>query len=489
MFQSAEIEQKLSKEDFRAIEPGLRTELLKFQQEMTEKKTFSVLLVVAGVDGAGKNKAIARLQEWMDPRHIVCNAYDDPTEDERLRPPFWRYWRDLPEKGEISVVVGSWYQEPMRMRVLGACSKAEFEDRLFRINQFEEMLFNENVLILKFWFVLPGDEQRKRLKQLAKKSRRVRHILEEWTQMMDAEGARETVEQVAQRTSTAEAPWYVIPSLDPEYRDVAFADVVRAAMKLRLERGEPDSISAPAVIGGVRRKTALDAIDLTVRLEKDEYEEELDHWQAELAALTDKKGFRDLSLVAAFEGNDAAGKGGAIRRVTAALDPRIFRVHPIAAPSDEEKARPYLWRFWRRIPRRGHIAIFDRSWYGRVLVERVEGFCSEADWMRAYNEINAFEQELTDAGIVVAKFWLAISEDEQLARFKAREETAYKQYKITDEDWRNRLKWDAYAEAAGDMVDRTSTSAAPWRLVASQDKLFARIDVLKTICKRLKAAL
>lgn len=489
MFRSAEIEQKLTREEFRELVPGLRTDLLKRQQELIERQNFSVLLVISGVDGAGKNRAIARLQEWMDPRHIVCNAYDDPTEDERLRPPFWRYWRDLPAKGEISVVVGSWYQKPMRERALGQSSKAEFEEELFRISQFEEMLFNENVLILKFWFALPADEQRKRLKELAKRSRRVRHIMETWTQMMDEGSAREAVEEVAARTSTAEAPWYVIPSLDAEYRDVAFAEAVRSALKLRLERGEPESIAAPAVVGGMKRKTPLDAIDLTARLDKEEYEKELVDLQADLARLTDKKAFGDIALVAAFEGNDAAGKGGAIRRVTAALDPRIFRVHPIAAPSDEEKARPYLWRFWRRVPRKGHIAIFDRSWYGRLLVERVEGFCSEADWMRAYNEINAFEQELSDAGIVVAKFWLAISENEQLARFKAREETAYKQFKITDEDWRNRLKWDAYAAAAGDMIDRTSTTAAPWRLVAAEDKYFARIDVLKTLCKRLKKAL
>ncbi|NRG16671.1 polyphosphate:AMP phosphotransferase [Rhizobiales bacterium] len=489
MFKSAELPQTLSKQEFREMEPDLRIGLLQAQLQLVEERKFSVILVIAGLDGAGKNEAISRLHEWMDPRHLACNAYGEPTEEERLRPPFWRFWRDLPEKGEISIVVGSWYQLPMRRHATSKCSRREFELDLITINAFEEMLFNENVLILKFWFDLPVDEQKKRMKELAKRRRRVRHILEEWTQFMDDGTARETVEEMALRTSTAQAPWYVIPALDEEYRDIALGQIVSSALRYRLERPEPDSIAAPAIVAGMKRRSALDAVDLSAKLDKDDYEKELEHWQEELATLTDKKKFRDIALVAAFEGNDAAGKGGAIRRVTRPLDPRIYKVHPIAAPSDEEKARPYLWRFWRRIPRKGRIAIFDRSWYGRVLVERVEGFCTEADWMRAYNEINEFEQQLVEDDIVVAKFWLAISEEEQLARFKAREETAYKQFKITDEDWRNRLKWGAYEVAAGEMIDRTSTSAAPWTLVAAEDKRHARITVLKTLCKQLKKAL
>ncbi|MEP0231943.1 MAG: polyphosphate:AMP phosphotransferase, partial [Roseibium sp.] len=211
--------------------------------------------------------------------------------------------------------------------------------------------------------------------------------------------------------------------------------------------------------------------------------------QDRLSAMSDTKAFSKKGLILVFQGNDAAGKGGAIRRVIRPLDPRIYKVHPISAPTDEEKARPYLWRFWRRVPRQGHIAIFDRSWYERVLVERVEGFASHDDWLRAYNEINEFEEELTNSDYIVCKFWLAISAEEQLRRFKAREEIAYKQHKITDEDWRNRLKWDQYAVAAGDMVDRTSTHFAPWTLVSSEDKRHARIEVLQTICDRLEKEL
>ena len=194
-------------------------------------------------------------------------------------------------------------------------------------------------------------------------------------------------------------------------------------------------------------------------------------------------------MVAVFEGNDGAGKGSSIRRVTSALDARCYDNVSVAAPTEEECAQPYLWRFWRHLPRRGRFTFFDRSWYGRVLVERIEGFCSEADWMRAYSEINDFESRLSRHETVVVKFWLAISKDEQLRRFKQREKTPFKRFKITDEDWRNREKWDAYETAVCDMVDRTSTAGAPWTLVEANNKYFARIKVLKTLCAAVEAAL
>jgi polyphosphate kinase 2 (PPK2 family) len=233
----------------------------------------------------------------------------------------------------------------------------------------------------------------------------------------------------------------------------------------------------------------LSALDLTRKLTKDAYEEELEHAQGALAMLSRHKRFRQHSIVLVFEGNDAAGKGGTIRRVSGAFDSRMVRVIPIAAPTDEEKLHPYLWRFWRHLPRHNNIVIFDRSWYGRVLVERVEDFCPPADWQRAYAEINDFEEEMTGHGVIVAKFWLATSKEEQLKRFKDRERVSFKHYKITPEDWRNRKKWGAYAEAVCDMVARTSTKEAPWTLVEANDKYYARIKVLKTLRKRIEDAL
>lgn len=235
-------------------------------------------------------------------------------------------------------------------------------------------------------------------------------------------------------------------------------------------------------------RSLLGALDMTLRLDKADYQEQLITEQARLAGLLRDKRMRRHALVAVFEGNDAAGKGGAIRRVAAALDPRQYRIVPIAAPTEEERAQPYLWRFWRHIPARGKFTIFDRSWYGRVLVERVEGFCSPADWMRAYSEINDFEEQLVDAGVVVVKFWLAIDQQTQLERFEEREQIPFKRYKITEDDWRNRDKWDEYSQAVGDMVDRTSSEIAPWTLVEANDKRWARVKVVRTINQALEAA-
>jgi polyphosphate kinase 2 (PPK2 family) len=233
----------------------------------------------------------------------------------------------------------------------------------------------------------------------------------------------------------------------------------------------------------------LRALDLTQSLAKKTYEIELAAYQGRLSELMRQPEFSKRALILAFEGSDAAGKGGAIRRIAAALDARQYQVIPVAAPSEEERAQPYLWRFWRHLPPHGRFAIFDRTWYGRVLVERVEGFCSENDWLRAYSEINDFEHELSEARTIVCKFWLQISQQEQLRRFKEREKIEFKRFKITEEDWRNREKWDAYQAAICDMVDRTSTGKAPWTLVEANDKSYARVKILRTICERLEAEL
>jgi polyphosphate kinase 2 (PPK2 family) len=261
-------------------------------------------------------------------------------------------------------------------------------------------------------------------------------------------------------------------------------------MQRRLQQGRQQVPVAPPIIQTIDQKTVLSELNLTKKLAKKDYEPDLAKYQSRLSELMrDPRFAGKRSLVVVFEGADAAGKGGAIRRIAAAIDARQYQIIPIAAPTEEERVQPYLWRFWRHIPRTGRLAIFDRSWYGRVLVERVEGFCSEADWLRAYAEINDFEHQLAGAGVIVVKFWLQISAEEQLRRFKEREATDFKRYKITEEDWRNREKWDAYDAAVCDMVDRTSTGLAPWTLVEANDKNFARVKVLQTVCERLEMAL
>lgn len=490
MFLSANIPQSVSKELLQERLPCLRQELLEVQHKLRENKKFATIILIAGVDGSGKGAAISRLYEWMDTRYLFCNAYhEELTEEERLRPAYWRYWRDLPAKGETAIVFGSWYQAPLRDAVMGKIDDAELERQLSAINRFEKMLAEEGILLLKFWFTLPKQEQLERLHDIESKDKKGRHFLEEWSGAEHYRAAQNAGEKASLQTSTGYAPWFVIPSQDPDVRDLALAETISQSMHKKLENGQGNTVSAPAVVTTLSQANAVDAIDLSATIAKDDYKKELADLQERMAYLTDRKRFKKFSFVSVFQGNDAAGKGGSIRRLTRAMDPRNYKVHPIAAPSEEEKLHPYLWRFWRRIPKKGHSAIFDRSWYERVLVERVEGFCTEADWMRAYNEINAFEKELTNSGIVLCKFWLAISEEEQLRRFTAREETAYKNYKITEEDWRNRLKWNEYSIAAGDMVDRTSTRYAPWTLISSEDKRYARIQVLRTTVNALEKAM
>ena len=249
------------------------------------------------------------------------------------------------------------------------------------------------------------------------------------------------------------------------------------------------AVSAPPPPPAADRRDLINTLDMRLALTKKRFDKDLEKYQGRLNLLTRNPKFRQRSLIIVFEGSDAAGKGGSIRRITGALDARQYQTIPIAAPTEEERAQPYLWRFWRHAPRTGRVTIFDRSWYGRVLVERVEGFAPEADWMRAYAEINDFEDQLVRNGALVVKFWLAITAEEQLKRFKEREKTRFKRFKITAEDWRNRKKWDDYEHAVCDMIDRTSIEVAPWTLVEANDKYHARIKVLKTLCDRLEDGL
>jgi polyphosphate:AMP phosphotransferase len=297
-------------------------------------------------------------------------------------------------------------------------------------------------------------------------------------------------ERVLRRTSRDYAPWHVIAGLDPRYRSLAVGKILLEGLQGALNRPtiHPDKVSAAPLPVSVDQVNLLDRLDLTLHLDKEDYEEQLITEQARFSGLMRDKRMRRHALVAVFEGNDAAGKGGAIRRVAAALDPRQYNIVPIAAPTEEERAQPYLWRFWRHLPARGKFTVFDRSWYGRVLVERIEGLCSPADWLRAYGEINDFEEQIADAGVIVVKFWLAIDKQTQLERFQEREEIPFKRFKITEDDWRNRDKWDDYRGAVGDMVDRTSTEISPWTLVEANDKRWARVKVLRTINLALEQA-
>jgi polyphosphate:AMP phosphotransferase len=296
--------------------------------------------------------------------------------------------------------------------------------------------------------------------------------------------------ETLRETSTGEAPWQIIDGSDPHYRALTAGQLLLDAMRRRLDGPAPTmSPPAPPPAPSLDGRDLLNSLDYRARIAPTRYEKQLEKAQARVAVLTRDKRIRDRSLVCVFEGMDAAGKGSTIRRLTRAMDARFYHVVPIAAPSDEERAQPYLWRFWRHLPRHGHATIFDRSWYGRVLVERVEGLCSEYDWMRGYHEINEFEEQMAESGTIVLKFWLSITAEEQLKRFRERESVAYKRHKITPEDWRNRKKWPKYERAVCDMIERTSTGHAPWHVVPANDKRFARVTVLQTLADALEAQL
>lgn len=491
MFESAEIGHCIDKDVFDAEEPALREALLEAQYELKARARFPLIILINGIEGAGKGETVKLLNEWMDPRLIEVRTFDEKTDEELARPPAWRYWRALPPKGRTGVFFGNWYSQMLQGRVQGDFKNAVLDQAIAGAERLEQMLCDEGALIIKFWFHLSKQQMKARLKALADDplhSWRISPL--DWQQSRTYDRFVRYGERVLRRTSRDYAPWHIIEGVDPYYRSLAVGHIILEALQNALAKDVPPTSPghSPRPGRSLDQRSLLGSLDLTLRLEKDDYQRQLVAEQARLSGLLRHKKMRRHALVAVFEGNDAAGKGGAIRRVAAALDPRQYRIVPIAAPTEEERAQPYLWRFWRHIPARGKFTVFDRSWYGRVLVERVEGFCPPSDWMRAYGEINDFEEQLRDAGIVVVKFWLSIDQQTQLERFEAREAVPFKRFKITEEDWRNREKWDQYAEAVGDMVDRTSTTIAPWTLVEANDKRWARVKVLRTINEALEAA-
>ena len=491
MFESAELGHKIDKATYKAAVPALRAALLEAQVDLQENKKIPVVVLISGQDGAGKGETINVLYEWMDPRFISTLAFSMPSDEERERPPMWRYWRSLPPKGRVGIFAGSWYSDPIRQRILDEVSLKELDAQADQINRFEAMLVNEGALVLKFWFHLTKEGQVKRLKALEKDPRTAWRVTQwNWDRLKTYDKLQDVAGHLLRLTNTPWAPWVVVEGTDDRYRSLTVGQILLQALQKKLaSTDKQESPVAPMVRVNTDGRTVLSEMDLTLCLADKAYEDELSRWQGRLAELLRDPRFKGRSLLCAFEGADAAGKGGAIRRIGAALDARQYQVIPVAAPTEEERAQPYLWRFWRHIPRQGQVAIFDRTWYGRVLVERVEGFCAENDWLRAYTEINDFEHQLADSGVIVVKFWLQISQQEQLKRFKAREQIAFKRFKITQEDWRNREKWDAYQQAICDMVERTSTGNAPWTLVEANDKNYARVKILRTLCERIETEL
>jgi polyphosphate:AMP phosphotransferase len=480
---------KIDKATYRAEEPGLREALLAAQYRLKEQAAFPVIVLFAGLDAAGKSETVHQLNEWMDPRLNETRAFDAPTDEERERPRLWRYWKALPPKGRVGLLFNGWY-DVIEQRYERDLDRAELDQRVAEAVRFERMLVSDGALVIKLWFHLSRSEQRARFKKL-KKDPLTRWRVSETEQdhLEHYKRYKHAAEQVLRATDSAEAPWLVVDGSDEPYRNLTVGRALLAGLQERLSRAPRPSPTHVELVKG-EAPDLLGQLDLTRRLANEEYEEELLLWQGRLnLAMREPRFKKHHALVAVFEGNDAAGKGGAIRRVTSALDPRQYETMSVAAPTEEERAQPYLWRFWRRLPRRGELTIFDRSWYGRVLVERVEGFSPEAVWQRAYGELEDFEAQLAAHGVIVVKFWLSVSKEEQLRRFQEREATPWKNFKITQDDYRNRDKWDAYVAAANDMFERTSSEHAPWTLVEAEDKQYARVKVLRTLANAVERAL
>jgi polyphosphate:AMP phosphotransferase len=489
MFESAEVGRSVDAKTYEKRLSRLRADLLKAQHALASTNTRLVVLL-CGVEGGGKTEVARRLVEWMDARGLQVEAYGDPSDEIDERPEYWRYWTTLPSAGRGTVQIGAWYTRPVIARALKKSTAAEFDQSLDRVLAFESMLTRESTELVKIWLHLSKKGQRRRLKELeADPATAWRVSRRDWEFTKKYDRFRKVSEHALARTGSAEAPWTVIEAADRHYRDLAAGEAVLAALSAALKRAaEPAPAHAPD-----RPKppklSVLSRLDLAKSLDSKEYSRKLDKQQARIARLTLRLRKEGRSLICAFEGVDAAGKGGSIRRLLSSIDARNARVMAVSAPTDEERAHPYLWRFWRDLPRLGHATIYDRTWYGRVLVERVEGFCAPADWKRAYGEIAAFEEELCESGVILCKFWLQISPEEQLRRFRSRVKTPFKQYKLTEEDWRNRGKWDAYQAAALEMIERTGTPDAPWTLVEAEEKRWARVKVLKTVADRLEEAL
>ncbi len=477
---------------------ALRTELLELQFRLREQD-FAVLVQVAGDDRLGARDLLNELHAWLDTRLLTTEAFTEPRPEQAERPFFWRYWTALPPRGRIGIFYRGWLTQTLAERLRGDLDRRALERRVLYARSFERILIEDGMRLVKLWLHLPRDEHRRRLEQAEGDSdlswriqKQDRQIFRHYRRGMRA------LEDLLERTAMPEAPWRRIDSTNAAQRNLAAAQILRDALALGLgdaapdQPAEPGARSAPgAPVGSEseREAVSLAQVDLGAELTRDVYRERLAHYQKRLAKWARRAYAARIPTVLVFEGWDAAGKGGAIRRVTSCLDAGTYRVFQSAAPSVEEARYPYLWRYWRALPRDGEFAIFDRSWYGRVLVERVEGLASPSEWSRAYDEINLFEDQLVAHGTCVLKFWLHIDPETQLERFRAREQTSFKMYKITQEDYRNRERFEDYRVAAEEMLQKTHREAAPWHVVAANDKRWARVRVLRELSRALRRVL
>ena len=476
----------MSKSERKAEAKRLQEKLTAQQMALKEAK-LPVIVLVEGWAAAGKGGLINDLISEVDPRFSsVFN--DDSARKESDRYPFlYPYFKAIPENGKLLFMDSGWMEATVRDSLSGELSKKEYRRRILSVNRFERQLRDNGYLLLKLFLNISRDEQTERLQKLcASEDTSWRVSAYDLWQNEDYSDFRKAYDAFMSETDEI-SPWHI---LDGSKKNLVnydafrlLTDLIDTGLAAGFYHGGPVDEAFPLL-----EMPKLADVDLSVTIDRDDYKDELKALQKKIARLHNAIYRKRIPFVICYEGWDAAGKGGNIRRLAYPLDPRGFDVYPIASPEPHELARHYLWRFWTRLPRSGHFAIFDRTWYGRVMVERIEGFCTESDWQRAYNEINEFEQDLHDWGAVILKFWIHIDQETQLERFTARQDTPEKQWKITEEDWRNREKWPQYEEAVSEMLEKTSTEYAPWFIIESNDKLYARIKVLRIVADAMEKA-
>ncbi|MBI1388938.1 MAG: polyphosphate:AMP phosphotransferase [bacterium] len=493
MLNAIDLDQSLPKEHYREIISPLKDRLAELQRAVIDAER-PVMIVFEGIEAAGKGDSIRQTVSNLDPRGFKVHLLRrDDSEDTIFRPAMRRYWLRVPGRGEIAIFDQSWYYRTIEERVNGEISESQWSIRKDEIKQFERQLVDDGAIMIKFWLHISKKEQRSRFKVMEKSDYEGWRVSKsDWKSHKKFNEITSAAEELIVETDTPYAPWHLVPSTDRRFRRVQILRTIVETLNTALTQPPVSATSAPAlpyIVGAADDSLILDRIDTAKTISREEYSDELDQYQMRLRQLEFACYAQRLPVILVYEGWDAAGKGGNIKRLTQKLDPRGYEVIPIAAPKGSEATHHYLWRFWRQIPKAGHFAIFDRSWYGRVMVERIEGFCREDEWKRAFYEINEFERCLADFGTVIIKFWLHISKEEQLRRFEEREANPHKRYKLTEEDWRNREKWDDYRVAVSEMIERTNTNYAPWVIVEGDCKLHARIKTLKTLVETLEARL
>jgi len=485
---------RLKNKDFNKDESDrLKDQITAIQQKVREAG-IPVIIIFEGWSASGKGVAINGLINNLDPRGFRVYTTRKPTETEEKYPTMRRYWLEEPENGQIAIFDKSWYREVSNALFESKKAQSHLNNRYEEILDFENQEIARGCLIIKIFLDISQETQQKRFKKLeSNKTTQWRVTKANWIQNKNYKKYAQVFSTMMEKTSRPRAEWHVIDGSQKKTTKNQILDLVLQKIQYALREKEK-GVDIAALTPLLPQKIKTEPISLLSSINPNQmllvdYKEELKRLNKRLSYLHNELYQKKIPLVIGFEGWDAGGKGGAIRRLTHALDPRGYTVTPIQAPTPREKSHQHLWRFYENLPKDGHIAVFDRTWYGRVMVERIEGFCSESNWRRAFEEINHFEKLLTDHGAIVVKFWLQIDKEEQLERFNKRKNTPEKQYKITDEDWRNREKWDIYENCVNEMLQKTHTKNAPWIIIEANNKQFARIKIMRSVINQIEAKL